>query len=218
MNSGNDLESDASDFQSKVKAVKKLSNNVGGGDENKKRRRERLPRTSCSCSATLRSPPPPIGHPIPGLLRGHPVRAFKGKVTENYNPNSAIAIGSGWWERSVFPNASKGFLHVDSSGNPSDRQLPRRAGFASPPPGASSLSSAKPRVTPRVLSFWRPNERLQVHGTGSRIEEKWGHTAALRAPAATPPPLPLLRPRIDPSCLVFRVRGVYGGWIMDSLR
>lgn len=41
-------------------------------------------------------------------------------MTENYNPNSAIAIGSGWWERSVYPNASKGFLHVDSSGNPSD--------------------------------------------------------------------------------------------------
>lgn len=42
-----------------------------------------------------------------------------------------------------------------------------------------------PRYPARAF-FWRPNERLQVHGTGSRIEEKWGHTAALRAPAALP--------------------------------
>ncbi|WP_347494157.1 hypothetical protein, partial [Collinsella aerofaciens] len=59
-------------------------------------------------------------------------------MTENYNPNSAIAIGSGWWERSVFPNASKGFLHVDSSGNPSD---------SNSAPGWFCVSP------PRVLSF-----------------------------------------------------------------
>lgn len=66
MNSGKIWNLMPSDFQSKVKAVKKLSNNVGGGDENKN---AAVTATSDKlfCSATLRSPPPPIGHPIPGL-------------------------------------------------------------------------------------------------------------------------------------------------------
>lgn len=29
-------------------------------------------------------------------------------------------------------------------------------------------------------------EQFEVHGTGSRFEEKWGHTVALRASAALP--------------------------------
>ena len=38
----------------------------------------------------------------------------------------------------------------------------------------------------RGLFSWRLLEQFEVHGTGSRFEEKWGHTAALRAPAASP--------------------------------
>ena len=120
MNSGKIWNLMPSDFQSKVKAVKKLSNNVGGGDENKN-----AAVTATSDKLFLLSYSEIAPHLLLGILsldflRGTQYEAFKGKVTENYNPNSAIAIGSGWWERSVFPNASKGFLHVDSSGNPSD--------------------------------------------------------------------------------------------------
>lgn len=66
MNSGKIWNLMPSDFQSKVKAVKKLSNNVGGGDENKNAAvtatSDRLFLLSYSEIA-----PPPIGHPIPGL-------------------------------------------------------------------------------------------------------------------------------------------------------
>ena len=120
MNSGKIWNLMPSDFQSKVKAVKKLSNNVGGGDENKN---AAVTATSDKLFLLSYSEIAPTSYwaSYPWTSsEGTQYEAFKGKVTENYNPNSAIAIGSGWWERSVFPNASKGFLHVDSSGNPSD--------------------------------------------------------------------------------------------------
>ena len=120
MNSGKIWNLMPSDFQSKVKAIKKLSNNVGGGDENKN---AAVTATSDKLFLLSYSEIAPTSYwaSYPWTSsEGTQYEAFKGKVTENYNPSSAIAIGSGWWERSVFPNASKGFLHVDSSGNPSD--------------------------------------------------------------------------------------------------
>ncbi|WP_270226250.1 hypothetical protein [Collinsella aerofaciens] len=50
---------------------------------------------------------------------GSQYEAFKGKVTNNYSGNSAIAIGSHWWERSVRPSGSANFLFVDGNGDPS---------------------------------------------------------------------------------------------------
>ena len=44
----------------------------------------------------------------------------------------------------------------------------------------------KTRATPYGSFFWLPYERFEVLGTGSRVEEKRGHTAALRAPVALP--------------------------------
>lgn len=121
MNSGKIWNLMPSDFQSKVKAVKKLSNNVGGGDENKNAAVTATSDKLFLLSYSEIAPPTSYWASYPWTSsEGTQYEAFKGKVTENYNPNSAIAIGSGWWERSVFPNASKGFLHVDSSGNPSD--------------------------------------------------------------------------------------------------
>lgn len=120
MNSGKIWNLMPSDFQSKVKPVRKLTNNVGGGDENKN---AAVTATSDRLFLLSYSEIAPTSYwaSYPWTSsEGTQYEAFKGKVTENYNPNSAIAIGSGWWERSVFPNASMGFLHVDSSGNPSD--------------------------------------------------------------------------------------------------
>ena len=120
MNSGEIWNLMPADFQSKVKSVRKLTNNVGGGNANKN---AAVTATSDKLFLLSYSEIAPTSY-----WASYPwtssedtqYEAFKGKVTENYNPNSAIAIGSGWWERSVFPNASMGFLHVDSSGNPSD--------------------------------------------------------------------------------------------------
>ena len=120
LNSGRIWNLMPSDFQSKVKPVKKLANNVGGGDMNK---HAAVTATSDKLFLLSYSEIVPTSYwaSYPWTSsEGTQYEAFKGKVTENYNPNSAIAIGSGWWERSVFPNGSMGFLYVDSSGNPSD--------------------------------------------------------------------------------------------------
>ena len=50
---------------------------------------------------------------------GSQYEAFKGKVTNNYNSNYAIAIGDYWWERSVNPGYSVSFLFVGSDGDAS---------------------------------------------------------------------------------------------------
>lgn len=39
-------------------------------------------------------------------------------MTESYNPNSAIAIGDSWWERSASPFHSNRFLFVTVYGDP----------------------------------------------------------------------------------------------------
>ena len=67
MNSGKIWNLMPSDFQSKVKAVKKLSNNVGGGDENKNAAVTATSDKLFLLSYSEIAPPPPIGHPIPGL-------------------------------------------------------------------------------------------------------------------------------------------------------
>lgn len=67
MNSGEIWNLMPTDFQSKVKPVRKLTNNVGGGSANKD---AAVTATSdkLSCSATPRLSPHPTGHPaIPGL-------------------------------------------------------------------------------------------------------------------------------------------------------
>lgn len=99
MNSGKIWNLMPSDFQSKVMAVKKLSNNVGGGDENKN---AAVTATSDKLFLLSYSEIAPTSYwaSYPWTSsEGTQYEAFKGKVTENYNPNSAIAIGSGWWER-----------------------------------------------------------------------------------------------------------------------
>ena len=119
MNSGEIWSLMPSDFQSKVKSVKKLTNNAGGTDKN-------AAVTATTDKLFLLSYSEIVETPYSGWSgyswignEGTQYEAFKGKVTANYNSNPAIAIGSRWWERSVGPGSSTVFLFVGSGGDPS---------------------------------------------------------------------------------------------------
>ncbi|MCG4807840.1 DUF6273 domain-containing protein [Collinsella aerofaciens] len=119
MNSGKIWNLMPSDFQSKVKAVKKLSNNVGGGDENKN---AAVTATSDKLFLLSYSEIAPTSYwaSYPWTSsEGTQYEAFKGKVTDNYGSNYAIANGEFWWERSVHPGNYPGFLNVGDTGHPS---------------------------------------------------------------------------------------------------
>ena len=121
MNSGEIWNLMPSDFQSKVKAVKKLTNNVGGGDVNKS---AAVTATSDKLFLLSYSEIVPTSYWASSYpwssSEGSQYEAFKGKVKNNYSGNSSIALGDIWWERSVAPYSSKGFLVVYGSGDPSD--------------------------------------------------------------------------------------------------
>ena len=121
MNSGEIWNLMPSDFQSKVKSVRKLTNNVGGTDKN-----AAVTATTDKLFLLSYSEIVPTSYwaSYPWTSsEGSQYEAFKGKVTENYDSNSAIAIGNSWWERSACPNSSGSFLYVNSNGDPSDYNL-----------------------------------------------------------------------------------------------
>ena len=109
-----------SDFQSKVKPVRKLTNNVNGTDGH-------AAVTATSDKLFLLSYSEIVETPYSGWSgyswignEGTQYEAFKGKVTANYNSNLAIALPDhGWCERSVDPGTSTRFLLVGSGGDPS---------------------------------------------------------------------------------------------------
>ena len=109
-----------SDLQSKVKPVKKLTNNVGGGDANKN---ASVTATSDRLFLLSYSEIVPTSYWASSYpwtsSEGTQYEAFKGKVTNNYSGNESLKIGSNWWERSVGPGTSADFLHVGSDGDPS---------------------------------------------------------------------------------------------------
>ena len=120
MNSGEIWNLMPADFQSKVKAVSKLTNNVGGGSANKN---AAVTATSDKLFLLSYSEIVPTSH----WTSSHPwtssegtqYEAFKGKVTNNYSGNDCLKIGGYWWERSADPNDSGNFLSVYGYGNPS---------------------------------------------------------------------------------------------------
>lgn len=125
MNSGEIWNLMPSDFQSKVKPVRKLTNNVGGGGANKNAavtatsdklfllsNAEIVPTSSWATSSWTSLYPWTSNE-------GTQYEAFKGKVTEYDGPNSAIANGNKWWERTVHPYDSTSFLYVHRNGLPS---------------------------------------------------------------------------------------------------
>ena len=122
MNSGEIWSLMPSDFQSKVKSVGKLTNNVGGGDANKN---AAVTATSDRLFLLSYSEIVPTSYWASDYpwssSEGSQYEAFIGKVTENYFvSNSAIAIGQRWWGRSVNPINSANFLSVFGDGIPSN--------------------------------------------------------------------------------------------------
>ena len=107
-----------SDFQSKVKAVRKLTNNVGGTDKN-----AAVTATSDKLFLLSYSEIVPTSHWASSYpwtsSEGTQYEAFKGKVTNNYSVNDCLKIGGRWWERSAYPSGSGSFLYVISNGDPS---------------------------------------------------------------------------------------------------
>ena len=118
MNSGEIWNLMPSDFQSKVKAVRKLTNNVGGTDKN-----AAVTATSDKLFLLSYSEIVPTSYWASRYpwtsSEGTQYEAFKGKVTNNYSGNDCLKIGSDWWERSAGPNYSLNFLLVGSNGDPS---------------------------------------------------------------------------------------------------
>lgn len=121
MNSGEIWKLMPSDFQTKVKSVRKLTNNVDGERANKD-----AAVTATTDKLFLLSYSEIVETPYSGWSEyswigkeGAQYEAFEGKVTENYSYNSAIAIGRLWWERSMLPDNSAYFLLVDHRGSPS---------------------------------------------------------------------------------------------------
>ena len=121
MNSGEIWNLMPSDFQSKVKNVKKLTNNVGGGSANKN---AAVTATSDRMFLLSYSEIVPTSYWASSYpwtsSEGTQYEAFKGKVTNNYSGNDCLKIGEFWWERSVFPIYSDCFLFVGSNGDPSN--------------------------------------------------------------------------------------------------
>ena len=121
MNSGEIWNLMPSDFQTKVKSVRKLTNNVDGERANKD-----AAVTATTDKLFLLSYSEIVETPYSGWSEyswigkeGAQYEAFEGKVTENHSYNSAIAIGRSWWERSMLPDNSAYFLSVDHRGRPS---------------------------------------------------------------------------------------------------
>ena len=122
MNSGEIWNLMPSGLQSKVKSVKKLTNNVGGGYENKN---AAITATSDKLFLLSYSEIVPTScwasdYPWTSS-EGTQYEAFKGNVTNNKGANDCLMIGTYWWERSVNPFASTSFLFVYNDGNPSSR-------------------------------------------------------------------------------------------------
>ena len=120
MNSGEIWNLMPTDFQTKVKPVRKLTNNVNGTDKN-------AAVTATSDKLFLLSYSEIVETPYSGWSgyswignEGTQYEAFKGKVTENYSGNDCLKIGYSWWERSASPNYSNYFLYVYSGGDPSN--------------------------------------------------------------------------------------------------
>ena len=118
MNSGEIWNLMPSDFRSKVKSVRKLTNNAGGTDRN-----AAVTATTDKLFLLSYSEIVPASHWASDYpwtsSEGTQYEAFKGKVTNNYSGNSAIAIGGFWRERSVRPDYSANFLIVSGGGDPS---------------------------------------------------------------------------------------------------
>lgn len=108
-----------SNFQSKVKSVKKLTNNVGGGDKNKN---AVVTATTDKLFLLSYSEIVPTSYWVSDYpwtsSEGTQYEAFKDKVTSNAGSNFGFSCGTDWWERSVYPHSSMNFCLVSCTGDP----------------------------------------------------------------------------------------------------
>lgn len=122
MNSGEIWSLMPSDFQSKVKPVKKLTNNVGGTDVDAS-----VTATSDKLFLLSYSETVPTSYWASSYSwtssEGTQYEAFRGKVLNNNSANDCLKIGGYWWERSVYPSYKASFLSVHSNGNPSSHDI-----------------------------------------------------------------------------------------------
>ena len=118
MNSGEIWKLMPSDFQSMVKSVRKLTNNVGGTDKNAAVTATTDRLFLLSYSEIVPTSYWASDYPW-SSSEGTQYEAFKGKVTENYSGSDCLKFGSRWWERSAYPYDSDCFLNVSSNGDPS---------------------------------------------------------------------------------------------------
>ena len=123
MNSGEIWNLMPSDFQSKVKPVRKLTNSVGGLDKN-----AAVTATTDKLFLLSHSEIVPTSYWASSYpwssSEGTQYEAFKDKVTENHSGNASLYIGNTWWERSVAPGDSANFLHIGGLGDPSNSSFP----------------------------------------------------------------------------------------------
>ena len=110
------------DCRSKMKAVTKLTNNVGGGDENK---------GATVTATTDKLFPLSYAEIVPSSYwaadypwtstEGNQYEAFKGKVTNNFFDNEYLSgTGLCWWERTACPDQQTSFLYVNAHGRAVD--------------------------------------------------------------------------------------------------
>ena len=115
MNSGEIWNLMPSDFQSKVKSVRKLTNNVNGTDKN-----AAVTATSDKLFLLSYSEIVPTSYWASSYpwtsSEGTQYEAFKGKVLDHNHGNPCLSNGCYWWERSPYPTQFEQFLFVGPSG------------------------------------------------------------------------------------------------------
>lgn len=120
MNSGKIWNLMPSELQSKVKPVRKLTNNVGGGSANKDAAVTATTDRLFLLSYSEIVPTSRWASSLPWTSsEGTQYEAFKGKVTDNDSGNACLQFCEYWWERSVSPYKSTHFLFVYNNGIPS---------------------------------------------------------------------------------------------------
>lgn len=118
MNSGDIWNLMPADFQSKVKTVRKLTNNVSGTDKN-----AAVTATSDKLFLLSYSEIVPTSYWASDYpwtsSEGTQYEAFKGKVTNNNGNNDLAGFGFNMWERSCSPSKDAEFLFFSMYCNPS---------------------------------------------------------------------------------------------------
>ena len=153
-------------------SVRKLTNNVGGTDED-----AAVTATTDKLFLLSYSEIVPTSYWADSdswtSSEGTQYEAFKGKVTQNNGKNSAIASSYYWWERSAAPDDSEYFFDVDSEGDPSYGYNATDSYCVCPDWcfwfHIRLTQGPRDSVRAFLLAVAR---QFEVHGTGSRFEEK----------------------------------------------